>query len=155
MGVVQTWNARSPGLEVCPLSGTEIRAFADNQSDVPSVPDQDGAINHRSVTYVSRAPDFRVGSSQPLSRRRTKEAVSSAAPSDRLRCQRCGGRRSRSYHCRHYRDPIAYPAIGVCSRRRTGCAPTKILKEQSTVDKGTMEHSIAELPGWEHALDPK
>lgn len=39
--------------------------------------------------------------------------------SRRLRCQRCGGMRSRTYHWRHYHGPIAYPAIGVCSRRRT------------------------------------
>ena len=152
---MQTWSARFPGLEVCPVSGTEIRALADNQPDVPSVPDPDGWINHRSATHVSQVPDSRVGLSQSQSRRGAKAPVSSAAPCGRLRCQRCGGMRSRTYHCRHYHDPIAYPAIGVCSRRRTGCANAKMLKERSTVDSGTMECSIAELPGWGHVLDPK
>ena len=129
---------------------TEFRALADNQPDVPSVPDQDGPIHHRSVTYVSRVPDSRVGLPQSQSRRGANAPVSSAVPSGPLRCQRCGGMRSRTYHCRHYHDPIAYPAIGVCSRRRTGCANTKMLKERSTLDR-----PIAELPGWGHVLDPK
>ena len=150
MGLMQTWSAWFSGLEVCPISGTEIRALADNQPDEPSVPAEDGSINHRSVTYGSRVPDCRVGSSQARSRRCTKPPVSSAAPSYRLRCQRCGGTRSRSYHCLHYHEPRAYPAMGVCSRRRTGCADTKMLKERSPMDR-----SIAELPGWGHALDPK
>lgn len=148
---MQAWSARFPGLEVCPLSGTEIRALADNQPDAPSISDQDGPINHRSFTYVPRVPDPTVGLPQSQSRRGAHAPVSSAAL---LRCQRCGGMRSRTYHWRHYHDPIAYPTIGVCSRRRTGCANAKMLKEQSTVDSGTMERSIAELPGWGHVLDP-
>lgn len=154
MGLIQAWSPRFPGLEVYPLSGTEIRALADNQPDVPSMPDPDGSINHRGVAYASRVPDSRVGLPQSQPRRGAKAPVSSAAPSGRLRCQHCGGRRSRAYHYRHYHDPIAYPAIGVCSRRRTGC-DTKMLKEQSTVESGTMECSIVELPGWGHVLDPK
>ena len=150
MGLMQTWSARFPGLEVCPISGTKIRALADNQPDVPSVPVEDGSINYRSVIYGSRVPNYRVSSSQPLSCRCANAPVSSAAPSYRLRCQRCGGTRSRTYHCLHYHDPKAYPAIEVCSRRRTGCADTKMLKERSTMDR-----SIAELPGWGDALDPK
>jgi hypothetical protein len=152
MGLVQASSAR---FEVCPLSGTEFRALADSQPDVPSVPDHGGPINHRCVTYVPRAPDSRVGLARSRCRRGANAPVSSAAPSGRLRCQRCGGTRSQTYHCRHYRDPIAYPAIGVCSRRRTSCANTKISKEPGTVDGGTMDRSIAELPGWGHALDPK
>ncbi|KAL2838683.1 hypothetical protein BJX68DRAFT_259157 [Aspergillus pseudodeflectus] len=121
-----------------------------------SVPDQDGPINHRRVTYVPRVPDSGVGlAAQSRCRRGANAPVPLAAPSGRLRCQRCGGTRSRTYHCRHYRDPIAYPAIGVCARRRTGCANMKMSKEQSTVDGGTMDRSITELPGWGHALDPK
>jgi hypothetical protein len=153
---MQAWGARFPGLEVCPLSGTEIRALADNQPDVPSVPsvpDQDGCIKPQSVTYVSRVPDSRVGLPQSQFRRGAHAPGSSAALSGRLWCQRCGGMCWRTYHCRHYRDPIAYPAIG--SRRRTGCANAKMLKERSTVGSGTMERSIAELPGWGRALDPK
>jgi hypothetical protein len=147
MGLVQAWSARSPGREVCPLSGTELRGLADSQPDVPSVPDQEGPINHRRVASVPRVPDSRVGLAQSRSRRGASAPVSSVAPSGRLRCQRCGGTRSRTYHCRHFRDPIASPAIGVCSRRRTGCASTK-MKERSTVDGDTMDRSIAELPGW-------
>jgi hypothetical protein len=154
MGLVQAWSAGFPGLEVCPLSGTKFAALADSQPDMPSVPDQDGPINHRRVTYVPRVPDSRVGLAQSRRRRGADVPVSSAAPSGRLRCQRCGGVRSRTYHCRHFRDPVAYPAIGVCSRRRTGCA-NRMLKERSTVDGGTMYRSTAELPGWGHALDPK
>ncbi|OJJ52133.1 hypothetical protein ASPSYDRAFT_52341 [Aspergillus sydowii CBS 593.65] len=103
----------------------------------------------------SRVPDSRVGLPQSQSRRGANAPVSSAAPSGGLRCQLCGDMRSQTYHWRHYHDPIAYPAIGVCSRCRTGCANAKMLKEQSTVDSGTMERSIAELPGWGRALDPK
>ncbi|CEL11396.1 hypothetical protein ASPCAL14498 [Aspergillus calidoustus] len=61
MGLVQAWSTCFSGLEVCPLSGTEYRALADNQRGVPSVPDQEVPIIHRSVTYVSRVPDSRVG----------------------------------------------------------------------------------------------
>jgi hypothetical protein len=39
-----------------------------------------------------------------------------------LRCTRCGGRRSLSYHSRHMKDPYLHPALGICSRRRTQCA---------------------------------
>lgn len=138
-----------------PAFWNRIKALADNQPDVPSVPDPGGCINHGSVTYVSRVTDSRVGLPQSQSRRGAKAPVSSAAPSGRLRCHRCGGMRSRTYHWRHYHDPIAYPAIGVCSRRRTGCANAKMLKERSTVDSGTMECLIAELPGWGHVLGPK
>ncbi|KAL2783621.1 hypothetical protein BJX66DRAFT_120097 [Aspergillus keveii] len=120
-----------------------------------SVPDQDGPINHQRVTYMPRVPDSRVGLPQSQSRGGANARVSSAAQSGRLRCQRCGGMRSRTYHYQHFRDPIAYPAIGVCSRCRTGCANTKMLEERSTMDGGTMDRSIAELPGRGHALDPK
>ncbi|CEL07086.1 hypothetical protein ASPCAL10250 [Aspergillus calidoustus] len=117
LGLVQAWSARSPGREVCALSGTRLRALADSQPCVRSVPDQEGRINHRRVTSVPRVPDSR-------SRGGANARVSSAAPSGRLRCQRCCGTRSRTYHCRHFRDPIAY-------LRRTGCANAKILKERS------------------------
>ncbi|GLA44625.1 hypothetical protein AnigIFM63309_004389 [Aspergillus niger] len=103
--------------------------------------------NHQRATYVSRVPDSRAGSSPPLSRRGANAPGSSAAASGRLWCQRCGGTRSRTYHWRHCHDPVAYPAIGICSRSRTGCAHTKTQKEPSPVDHGPMERSIAELPG--------
>lgn len=38
-----------------------------------------------------------------------------------LRCQICHGRPSVSYHRKHFSDPIAFPAVGICSRRRTKC----------------------------------
>ncbi|GKZ98233.1 hypothetical protein AnigIFM59636_002466 [Aspergillus niger] len=132
-----------------------LRKLGVHVSQASSVPVQDGPINHRRATYVSQVPDSRAGSSPPLSRGGANAPVLSAAASGRLRCQRCGGTRSRTYHWRHYHDPVAYPAIGVCSRRRTGCAHMKTQKEQSTVDKGTMGRSIAELPAEGNALDPK
>ncbi|KAL4902051.1 hypothetical protein BDW74DRAFT_181209 [Aspergillus multicolor] len=42
-----------------------------------------------------------------------------------LRCIRCGGLRSREYHYLHFDDPITYPSIGICSRRKTRCARAK------------------------------
>lgn len=45
--------------------------------------------------------------------------------SSELRCSRCHGRRSPSYHRRHQYDPGISPAIGICTRRRTGCAAAK------------------------------
>ncbi|CEL07049.1 hypothetical protein ASPCAL10214 [Aspergillus calidoustus] len=151
MGLVQAWSARSPGREVCALSGTRLRALADSQPSVPSVPDQEGRINQRRVTSVPRVPDPRVGLAQSRSRGGASAPVSSAPPSGRLRCQRCGGTRSRTYHCRHFRDPIASPAIGVCSRRRTGCADANTPKERNAGSSDTMERSVAELPGWGRA----
>jgi hypothetical protein len=142
---MQAWSGRFPSLEVCPLSGTEYRALANNQHGVPSVPDQDGPIIHRSVTYVLRVPDSSVGLAQSQFRRGADALVLLAAPSGWLRCQCCGGMRSQTYHCRHFRDPRAYPAIGVCSRRWMGCTDMKTLKERSTVDSGTMDCSIAEI----------
>jgi hypothetical protein len=53
--------------ELCPLSGTEFAALAGSQPDVRSVPDQGVPINHRSVRYVSRVPDSRVGLAQSQS----------------------------------------------------------------------------------------
>ncbi|EYE95259.1 uncharacterized protein EURHEDRAFT_412069 [Aspergillus ruber CBS 135680] len=38
-----------------------------------------------------------------------------------LRCQRCNGLRSTAYHEWNALDPATYPAVGVCSRRHTGC----------------------------------
>lgn len=42
-------------------------------------------------------------------------------PITALRCTICYGRRSPLYHEKHSRDPISFPAAGVCSRRRTKC----------------------------------
>lgn len=42
-----------------------------------------------------------------------------------LQCERCHGRRSISYHREHSRDPVAFPAVGICSRRKTRCAAAK------------------------------
>jgi hypothetical protein len=42
-----------------------------------------------------------------------------------LQCERCHGHRSPSYHIKHYKDPVAFPRVGVCSRRRTNCAVAK------------------------------
>ncbi|KAE8410134.1 hypothetical protein BDV36DRAFT_303066 [Aspergillus pseudocaelatus] len=42
-----------------------------------------------------------------------------------LRCERCNGRRSSAYNYDHYRDPVAHPSIGICSRWWTGCAAAK------------------------------
>lgn len=47
------------------------------------------------------------------------------ATSGDLRCTRCHGRRSLSYHRRHLRDPGLFPAVGICTRRRTECAAAK------------------------------
>ncbi|CAI7631391.1 unnamed protein product [Penicillium pancosmium] len=47
------------------------------------------------------------------------------AGSSDLRCTRCHGRRSPSYHRRHLRDPGLSPAVGICKRRRTGCEAAK------------------------------
>lgn len=42
-----------------------------------------------------------------------------------LRCERCHGLRSAFYHNKHSRDPVAFPRVGICSRRRTNCAAAK------------------------------
>lgn len=42
-----------------------------------------------------------------------------------LQCERCHGHRSPSYHIKHYKDPVAFPRDGICSRRRTNCAVAK------------------------------
>jgi hypothetical protein len=42
-------------------------------------------------------------------------------PIESLRCKICHGRRSVLYHRKHSSDPIRFPSIGVCSRRRTKC----------------------------------
>lgn len=54
-----------------------------------------------------------------------------------LRCQLCNGLRSTAYHQMHALDPIGYPSVGICSRRRTGCLG--MTKE--------VIRSIHELPG--------
>jgi hypothetical protein len=48
-----------------------------------------------------------------------------------LRCQRCHGRRSSSYHRGYREDPGAHPPIGICSRRNTKCAAVKANLESS------------------------
>jgi hypothetical protein len=60
---------------------------------------------------------------------------------EELRCERCRGRRSPAYHCRHWQDPIRHPAVGICSRRRTGCASYK----ESVQRVGRIEQ-LGELP---------
>ena len=54
-----------------------------------------------------------------------------------LRCQLCNGLRSTAYHQMHALDPIGYPSVGICSRRRTDCL--YMTKE--------VIWSIPELPG--------
>lgn len=46
-------------------------------------------------------------------------------PMFELRCERCHGHRSVAYHNKHFRDPVAFPRNGICSRRRTNCAAAK------------------------------
>jgi hypothetical protein len=50
----------------------------------------------------------------------------------RLQCERCRGHRSVSYYNKHFRDPIAFPRVGTCSRRRTNCAATQSTSREST-----------------------
>ncbi|CRL30222.1 unnamed protein product [Penicillium camemberti] len=60
-----------------------------------------------------------------------------------LRCQRCRGRRSSSYH-RGYREDLAtHPPIGICSRRNTKCAAAKADLEFS---RALHHFQVYELP---------
>lgn len=58
-----------------------------------------------------------------------------------LRCERCRCRRSPAYHYRHWQDPGRNPAMGICSRRRTGCASAKEI-----IQRGGRIQKLAELP---------
>ena len=62
-------------------------------------------------------------------------------PVGELRCERCYGRRSASYHHKHACDPVTYPPVGICSRRRTDCAVTKERLQ-----------SGREIPSWVYEL---
>ncbi|KAL4804599.1 hypothetical protein BDV18DRAFT_153058 [Aspergillus unguis] len=62
-----------------------------------------------------------------------------------LYCVRCDGLRSRDYHYRHFDDPIRFPAVGICSRERTGCMRAKTDPE-SYAPGGTPLVDICELP---------
>lgn len=62
----------------------------------------------------------------PIERSPVRRPVPSPMPPARqLRCKRCNGLRSSRYHSQHYRDPLTYPSVGICSRRRTCCAAAK------------------------------
>lgn len=63
--------------------------------------------NEFAPTFVS-SPDYQPNGPQ-------------VPPIAALRCTICYGRRSPLYHRNHTRDPIGFPAAGVCSRRRTKC----------------------------------
>ena len=61
-----------------------------------------------------------------------------------LRCKRCHGSRSSSYHHRHAQDPVANPPVGICSRHWTGCAAAKLTIQLDVDRPGTS--GIHELP---------
>lgn len=63
-------------------------------------------------------------------------------PTDSLRCVICYGRRSPSYHRKHAKDPIEFPAAGVCSRRRTNCKLVRVRWSASAMEV----LAIPELP---------
>ncbi len=65
-----------------------------------------------------------------------------------LQCERCHGCRSASYHIKHYKDPVAFPRIGICSRRRTNCARVK--SARCEVSRGSLP-VLYELPANEAA----
>jgi hypothetical protein len=60
-----------------------------------------------------------------------------------LRCQRCHGRRSSSYHRGYREDPANNPPIGICSRKNTKCAAAKADLEFS---RAPHHFRIHELP---------
>ena len=62
-------------------------------------------------------------------------------PVGQLRCELCNGRRSPAYHSRYYSDPVTYPSVGICSRRRTRCAAAK-----TTMQTNDRRQLIHELP---------
>lgn len=68
-----------------------------------------------------------------------------------LRCERCRGQRSPSYHSKHEQDPRKYPSIGTCSRRRTGCITAK--SQFASVSAFERNHDLVyELPAdWDLA----
>lgn len=80
---------------------------------------------------------------------------------DRLICARCCGRRSPFYHRQHLENPAEFPAIGICSRRRTLCAASKDRSRTScntlpvihelaadiTVDRGCVYCQVLALRG--------
>ena len=66
-----------------------------------------------------------------------------------LRCDRCHGRRSTSYHCRHREAPVQSPAHGICSRRRTGCAGAR-----KALQQGPWLQSTVDLPAGGRVKEP-
>ncbi|GIJ92758.1 hypothetical protein Asppvi_002036 [Aspergillus pseudoviridinutans] len=69
---------------------------------------------------------------------------------EELRCERCRGRRSPAYHCRHWQDPVQHPAVGICSRRRTGCASAK-----EVVERDGRIKRLGELPAYGSTCGPE
>jgi hypothetical protein len=69
-------------------------------------------------------------------------------PIKSLRCMICHGNRSPRYLRRHSSDPIRFPAVGICSRRRTKCKLYQSRWSASTVDL----LAIPELPGDWHMV---
>lgn len=76
-----------------------------------------------------------------------RPARTPATPTRQFRCKRCNGLRSSRYHRQYYSDPMTYPSVGICSRRRTCCAAVKTALQ---MQDGCRQ--IAELPanelGW-------
>ncbi|KAJ5642498.1 hypothetical protein N7490_006639 [Penicillium lividum] len=71
-----------------------------------------------------RARDF--ATSMSTTRARPRGQSQSIRPQvDKLRCERCYGRRSAFYHGQHLKNSAKFPAVGICSRRRTLCAASK------------------------------
>ncbi|KAL3459005.1 hypothetical protein BJX64DRAFT_265578 [Aspergillus heterothallicus] len=91
-----------------------------------------------SVTSSSRGTQTHPGTGAGLRLHRTESYCSAAAAAAAgppcLRCIRCGGYRSRTYHYLHFDDPMSYPERGICSRERTNCARVKA-REQMAAEK--------------------
>ncbi|KAF9890710.1 hypothetical protein FE257_005576 [Aspergillus nanangensis] len=63
---------------------------------------------------------------------------------EKLKCERCEGHRSPSYHRKHREDAVQHPAHGICARRRTGCARARQAPQRGPSLQPTVEITASE-----------
>ncbi|KAF5857603.1 hypothetical protein ETB97_005532 [Aspergillus alliaceus] len=89
----------------------------------PRAADETGSTTWETQEYqksITRLPVVPIERGQPF-----YPATETRITAGPLRCERCDGRRSSAYNYDHYRDPVTYHSLGICSRWWTGCAAAK------------------------------
>lgn len=95
------------------------------------------AARERSTSYSEQPPPYLEECALAFLSAQMHQSGGPQLPSvDSLRCTLCyGWGRSASYHRNHGSDPTRFPAVGVCSRRRTSCKTRQGIMDMMVIQK--------------------